>query len=145
MKKNSYLFKSIEETSSFAVKLAKQIHNGGALFLFGDLGSGKTTFTQEFAKELGIKRHVISPTFLIMRTYDISHSEGKLYHVDLYRIGSEREIEEVGVLDAMKNPQNIVIIEWAEKMQSLLPKKRKELHFAFVDENTRSVEEIEYE
>lgn len=136
---------TLSETQQFASEQAKTFKKGGSLFLFGDLGSGKTTFTQAFAKALGITRHIISPTFLIMRTYDISGSEGKLYHVDLYRIGSEKEIEEIGVLDAMKDPANIVIIEWSEKMKKLLPQKRKELHFSFVDENTRSVEEIDYD
>ena len=138
--------KSAEETLQFGVRIAQEMKEGGSLFLFGDLGSGKTTFTQGFAQGLGIKNRIQSPTFIVMREYVIpERNDGLFYHVDLYRLETEREIEHAGVLSMIRDPKNVVVVEWAEKMKGLLPTVRRELHFRFVDEKTRRIEEVIYD
>lgn len=112
---------SEKETKELARKLAKKITHG-VIALTGDLGAGKTTFVQGFAKGLGIKDKIISPTFVLIRQHKIPKSKKTLYHVDLYRIEELEDIKHLGIEEILKNPHNIVLIEWAEKMENLLPK-----------------------
>ena len=134
---------SVEETLSLARELADQVKNGGILCLYGDLGSGKTTFTQELAKKLGIQKQVNSPTFLLIRSYTIPPSptqvERSFYHMDLYRLHSEKEMEDIGIQEILENPDNVVVIEWSEKLGNLLPGKRIDIHFTYVDEEKREI------
>ena len=128
--------KSAKETQGFGRKIAHNLieHKRGKetviiLALTGDLGSGKTTFVQGLAKGLGIKKRVISPTFMLMRKYDISINHqpptiNNFYHVDLYRLEEnvEKEAVNLGVKDIWSDPENIVAIEWAEKIKDIIPK-----------------------
>lgn len=108
---------SSEETKQFAANLAKKF-NRGILALSGELGSGKTTFAQGFARGLGIKEKIISPTFIIIRQYPTN-----FYHIDLYRV---ENFQELGLEEILANPNNIVLIEWAEKIKDL-PKNTKKI------------------
>ena len=112
--------------------------------LEGDLGGGKTTFLQGFAQGLGIKEKILSPTFVIMRKFKIrvdscSDSCGFVYfyHVDCYRIQKQKEILDLGWKEIIKNPRNIIAVEWAEKISKILPKKKVKIKFKFVNKNTR--------
>jgi len=105
--------------------------------LYGDLGSGKTTFVQGLAQGMGIKSRIISPTFVIIRSHELK--EGTFYHVDLYRTESEKDIESVGLEEIMSDSRNIVVIEWAEKLKSFLPKKRIDIEFLNEEENVRKI------
>lgn len=112
--------------------------------LYGELGSGKTTFVQGLARGLGIKRRIISPTFIIVRNYRISIKYRVLsikyfYHIDLYRIEGEKDLYGLGVKEILNSSDNIVAIEWAERMGRLLPKKRCDATFEYLDENKRKV------
>lgn len=135
--------KNALETQALAAELAHRKEHLQVITLQGDLGAGKTTFTQGFARALGITKNLISPTFIIMRTYQLSddpHSRKKFfYHVDLYRITSAADIEDLGILEVMRDPQNIVVIEWPEKIASALPQQRLDLLFKPIDENTREI------
>jgi len=92
--------------------------------LQGDLGSGKTTFIQGFAKGLGIKRNLTSPTFLIIRNYKLLTTYYKLlYHIDCYRIKKAKELTVLGFKEIINNPTSLVLIEWADKIKRILPKK----------------------
>lgn len=137
------LTKNAGETQAFAAELAKQKEDLQVITLSGDLGAGKTTFTQGFARAIGIKKHLISPTFIIMRTYqlpeDPQSKKNFFYHVDLYRIGGAADIEDLGLLEVIADPQNIVVIEWPEKIASALPKNRLDLSFTTVDGNSREI------
>ena len=128
---------SFEETQQLGFNFAKTLKGGEVIALHGDLGSGKTTFVQGFAKGLGIEKNIISPTFIIMRTYTMKH--GNFYHVDLYRIGNKKEVEDIGLLELMTDPHNIVAIEWPEKFENLLPDKRKDLFFEYKGNDERSI------
>lgn len=142
--KSEYITKSPEETREVAKKVAQEMKNGGVVCLYGDLGSGKTTFTQGFAEALGIERSVNSPTFLVVRTYRLPDDKSNetiqsFYHIDLYRLNQESEMKDVGLEDIFVNPENLVVVEWSEKLGSLLPSKRLDIHFTYVDDNSRTI------
>ncbi len=108
--------------------------------LYGDLGSGKTTFTQAVAKTLGVEEHVTSPTFIIEKIYRLKdRSFEHLIHIDAYRLESGDELLKLGWKDIMSNPKNIIFLEWPEKVASILPENIKKLEFTFIDETTREI------
>lgn len=107
--------------------------------LYGDLGSGKTTFVQGFGKAIGIASRLLSPTFFIVRRYSIPHSLGFLYHIDLYRIAGEKELVDLGIPEILADSDSIVLIEWAEKLGSLLPKNRIEARFEVRDDEAHRI------
>jgi len=115
--------------------------------LWGDLGSGKTTFTQGIAKALGVKKRVASPTFVLMHKFKISSKKFQvssfkfqnLYHFDCYRLNKPEEILELGWGEILDNPKNIVIVEWPEKIKKFLPKETHFLKFKFIKENQREI------
>ena len=120
----------------------------GALIigLEGDLGGGKTTFLQGFAKGLGIKEKILSPTFVIMRKFQIvrcSHAASfkfrYFYHIDCYRIKKPEEILDLGFREVMSNPRNIIAIEWAEKIKKILPKDAIWVDFEFINKKNRRI------
>lgn len=146
----TYTTQNNTETQKVAEDFAKTLQGGEVLCLWGDLGYGKTTFTQGLAKGLGLTGRITSPTFLIMRTYTLNNKSTEkpvkmLYHVDLYRVITEKEIVELGLLDLMQNPEHIVVIEWPEKMGTLLPEKRIDIKFEYLDENKREIKMSTYE
>ena len=119
-----------------AAKIATQFKkSGGVIALFGDLGSGKTTFTQGFAKGLGITEKIISPTFILMRKYP------HFYHVDLYRFEDNiaQEVENIGLTDILGKGKNIVVIEWAEKIKDLIPANAVWIKFENLGKDKRRI------
>ena len=146
-KTQSFTTSSFAKTQKVAEDFAKNLKGGEVICLYGDLGFGKTTFTQGLAKGMGVTGRIISPTFIIMRSYSTTFhfpfsTFNSFYHVDLYRISKEEEIVEIGLLDIMNDPQNIVAIEWPEKMGKLLPEKRIEIKFEYIDEDIRRIKII---
>lgn len=114
--------KSKAETQSFAQKLSKDfLGKGGVIALMGELGAGKTTFSQGFAKGLGISEKIISPTFVLIRQHQVPKQDQIFYHLDLYRLEGQINIEELGLKEIFENPRNIILIEWADKIENLLP------------------------
>ena len=107
-----------EETFSLGVQMGKEAVPGQIFCLEGDLGVGKTVFTQGFARGLGIEGIVNSPTFTILQIYE----EGRLplYHFDAYRIGDEEEMEEIGYEDCFYG-EGVCLIEWANLIEEILP------------------------
>ncbi len=135
--------KSAQETKDLGKKLATDLKGGELLALTGELGSGKTTFVQGLAKGLGIKQRAISPTFILMRKY--SSRSKDFYHVDLYRLEDnvEREVRNLGIEEIWNDPQNIVVIEWAEKVKNMLPKNKMWIEFENLGEDKRKIEVVE--
>lgn len=133
--------KNFEETRELGVELAAQLRGGEIITLEGELGAGKTTFMQGFAKGLGITKNILSPTFIIMRSYAVPDDKKikMLYHVDLYRIEEEKDIQELGLIDVMGNPDTIVAIEWPEKMGDILPKDTIHIKLEYRGENERKI------
>lgn len=109
--------------------------------LWGDLGSGKTTFTQGIAKKLGVKETVNSPTFLVMKKYVLA-GENKginLYHFDLYRISKAEEMLDLGWKEIIADKNNLVVVEWPDKIVEILPPWRIDLKFDLISENARRI------
>lgn len=142
--------KSAEETQNLGGRLARGILKsklqnrltGGAvvLALEGDLGGGKTTFLQGFANDLGIKEKILSPTFVIQKRFDINKNNFKnFYHIDCYRLKDEKDILELDFKNIIKNPENIVAIEWPERIKKIMPENAIAIEFKFIDEQTREL------
>ena len=141
-----YLTNNSQETQKVAATFAQQMlrQNPTAtavvLGLKGNLGAGKTTFLQGFAEGLGINEVVNSPTFVIMKRFEISVVGFKnFYHIDCYRLNNPEEILQLGFEEIIKNPQNIIAIEWPEKIAGLLPKNIIEITFEHLEENKRQI------
>ena len=115
---------SPEETFELGKRLGEQAKPGWIFTLVGDLGVGKTVFTQGLARGLGIEEPVSSPTFTIVQEYDT----GRLpfYHFDVYRIGDIEEMDEVGFEDYVMG-EGVSLIEWANLIEEILPEKRTEI------------------
>ena len=134
--------------------------------LIGDLGGGKTTFLQGFAKGLAIKEKILSPTFVIIKKYKIPQHQsslsrrcgaqqntpapeqslvrgtaryGILYHIDCYRIQKIQEILDLGFKKIIYDQKNIVTIEWADRIRGIMPKDTIWVHFDFIDEKRRKI------
>ena len=124
---------SVQETKKFAKEISKKIKQSQVVALKGDLGSGKTTFSQGFAKGLGIDQHVGSPTFKLVSEY--VGSSLNLYHVDCYRLNSLQEFLNLGGENLLLPDNGITLIEWADIIQELLPKGTIEIEFSRVKDN----------
>ena len=110
---------SVGETQSFASKFAPNIKNGSVIALIGDLGSGKTSFTQGFAKGLDIDQHIGSPTFKLVSEY--IGSKYKLYHADCYRLKNSNDFLNFGGENLLIPIDGVTIIEWADIIKEILP------------------------
>lgn len=129
-----YISKSAEETKQIAAKLAKK--NKGRIFaLSGELGAGKTIFVQGFAQGLGITEKIISPTFVLVRQHPIPNTKKVLYHIDLYRLEDIKDINQLGLSEIWSDPNNYVLIEWAERIKDFLPKETVKINIEKEDQN----------
>lgn len=128
-----FVSKSEEQTMEIAENIETEKFDGMVICLDGELGSGKTAFVKGFAKALGIKDNITSPTFNIIKEY--FDGDSALYHMDVYRLDGK---EDIGIEDYF-NKSGIVIIEWSEMIKEILPEDRLEVNFKIVDENTRII------
>jgi len=131
---------SPEETKKIALNLAKKLTFGDTVALFGNIGAGKTIFTQGIARGLGIRRKIVSPTFVFMRTYPfkIKGKSSNFHHIDLYRGESLKDFTSLG-LDEIFSSNSIVVLEWAEKIKSALPESRYEIRIESINESERKI------
>lgn len=144
------LVKSPQEMESFAetfvheyfLKATSHTPQAPSVFcLHGDLGSGKTTFVQGVGKALGVEGILASPTFVLEKVYKLTGQPFEhLIHLDAYRLSGGDELLHLGFEEMLRNPGSLVFIEWAENVADVLPKDCSDIHFRFVDENTREVE-----
>ena len=126
---------SAEETYALGKKLGSEAKPGDVLTLIGDLGVGKTVFTQGFADGLGITEPISSPTFTIVQEYD---TQPKLLHFDAYRLADADELLAIGFTDYLCEDA-ILVMEWAELVESALPAQRLELTIEGSGDQARSV------
>ncbi len=115
---------SSAQTQAFGAHLAKILRPGDVVLLHGDLGAGKTTLTQGIARGLGIVGPVRSPTFTLVAEHDGRASDGtpiRLYHLDLYRLGGENDLEDIGFDDLLAPSDGVSVIEWPERAGAWLP------------------------
>lgn len=123
--------KNENETRKAGELLAQELRGGEILCLEGDLGGGKTTFVQGLAKGIGIKQWPTSPTFVLIKEYD------KLCHIDCYRIKA-KDLIKLGFKKILKSDK-IKVIEWSDRIKNILPEKRINIKFDFIDEKTRKI------
>jgi len=139
--------KSVADTRAFAEKIFKSLTPGASarvLALYGDLGSGKTTFVQSLGKFLGVTHSMQSPTFVLMKRYELNHSSFKNFiHIDAYRLEKPDELARLDFERFLSDPANIIAVEWAERVETLLPQDTTRIYFKFVDETTREIEMLE--
>lgn len=134
--------KSVVETYAVAKDLVYQLNGGDILTLSGELGAGKTTFVQGLSQALGIKRRIISPTFMIVRSYEVPENDKQVerfYHIDLYRTTEPADLESVGLSEILQDKHAIVAIEWPERLGKLLPKTRWEISLRQKDDTIRTI------
>ncbi|HRY60117.1 MAG TPA: tRNA (adenosine(37)-N6)-threonylcarbamoyltransferase complex ATPase subunit type 1 TsaE [Patescibacteria group bacterium] len=134
--------KSRKQTQKIASDFAKKLKGGEILCLYGNLGTGKTTFIQALAKALGVKENVTSPTFVLMKQYRIMNKKSRIknfYHLDVYRLTEPEQALDLGVEEIWSDPHNIIAIEWADKISEILPEKKIDLCFESLDENKRKI------
>ena len=118
---------SVEETQAIAKKLARNINPGITISLIGDLGTGKTTFTKGFARQMGIKDHVTSPTFKLISEYQ--GKKYKLNHIDAYRMNGPEDFLNIGGEEYLLSKNSITIIEWGDLLNDILPSKTIRINF----------------
>ncbi|MDW7668872.1 MAG: tRNA (adenosine(37)-N6)-threonylcarbamoyltransferase complex ATPase subunit type 1 TsaE [Bacillota bacterium] len=116
--------KNLSDTERFGKILSDIIGPGSLICLNGDLGAGKTTLTQIIGKNLNVKEYVNSPSYSLMNTYNGTY---QIHHYDLYKLGGVDDALDIGVEDYIYSDDYVVIIEWANKIQEILPKKRIEI------------------
>lgn len=127
---------SEEQTIAFAHTCADTAKNGDIFTLQGPLGAGKSVFARAFIQHLaGSDIDVPSPTFTLAQTYD--SDKGAIWHFDLYRLKEPEEIYEIGWEEAIAD--NIVLVEWPERLGMLMPTRRKEIIFEAVEGESRKI------
>lgn len=137
MKEYIYTTNSENETKIFSEKLASKLHNNSVIVLSGDLGAGKTKFTEGFLKHFGLENEISSPTFTIINEY--SKNDTKIFHFDVYRLNGIDEFYEIGG-DEYFN-KGICIVEWGELIKEALPKEY--IHISITkDENNLDLRTI---
>jgi len=134
---NTIVSSSEQETERVGCRLAKRLRGGEVLALMGELGSGKTAFVRGLFSGLGCQGRVLSPTFVLMRVYKGGRLD--LIHVDLYRLDSLSDVKNLGLEEHIKDKGSVVVIEWAERAQGLLPDSTIKINFRYLDDSRRAI------
>jgi len=146
-KQEIFITKNANQTKKTGELLAKEIilsspgSKSVVITLNGYLGGGKTTFLQGFAKGLGIKEKILSPTFVILKRFKLPKNKNyyNFYHIDCYRVQGPKEMLLLGFKEILKDSKNIICIEWAERIKNILPKEAITLQFDVVEKDKRKI------
>jgi tRNA threonylcarbamoyladenosine biosynthesis protein TsaE len=157
MTKNIFITNSFRQTQKLGELMAKELRSGEIVCLTGELGSGKTTFAQGILKGLGAKGPYTSPTFVVMKEYKTKfpisnfqflnnskisklkkHQIQSIYHIDAYRVNAQ-DILDLGWVEIISGENNIVIVEWAERVKKIIPKNAAWLKFRHIESNKRQI------
>jgi tRNA threonylcarbamoyladenosine biosynthesis protein TsaE len=129
---------SVEETESIAAAFARSLCGGECLALHGDLGAGKTQFVRGLVRGLdGNPRAVSSPTFVLLNVYETPRL--KVYHLDAYRVRGADDLDAIGFTELLEQ-NGVVIVEWAERVESLLPLNRIDVRIEPIGDSRRRIE-----
>jgi tRNA threonylcarbamoyladenosine biosynthesis protein TsaE len=138
------MYRTASEAATIAlgVRLARELPASGVVLLIGNLGAGKTTLAKGIVSGRGAAAadEVSSPTFTLIHEY----GEGRVYHVDLYRLDEEREVATLG-LEEIFERQGLVLIEWGERFPRLLPARRTEIRIRLLADDEREIAVTEYD
>jgi tRNA threonylcarbamoyladenosine biosynthesis protein TsaE len=149
--KNIFITNNSTQTRELGEMLAGELRGGEIVCLTGELGSGKTTFAQGLLKGLGAKGPYTSPTFVVMKHYKRKAQSAKrkivalnskpenVYHIDAYRVNAQ-DILDLGWEEMVSDKKNIIIVEWAERIKSIVPDYAIWIKFNYSDEHTRKIE-----
>ena len=153
-----YIAKNLEETQKIAENFIKTLcqeepltlGNGATVVgLYGELGSGKTSFTQGIARALGISENVVSPTFIIEKIYELSNLQSAesnknfshLIHIDAYRLEKSSELLHLGWQEIIADSKNMILIEWPERVTDIMPEHIR-INFRHIENEQREIEII---
>lgn len=147
MKNNQVITRSEIETERLGKTFAQELQPQDVVCLIGELGAGKTTFVKGLAKGLGIKARITSPTYVVVREHEIQGKGGRvkgegierLYHLDLYRLTSEKDVLGINIHDLLKDKNVVTVIEWPEVARSLIPSHAWIITFEQTDKNHREI------
>jgi len=128
--------KNLEELYSFADIFAKQIKSNTLVLFSGELGAGKTTFIKALCQKLGVKEMVTSPTFTLVQNYQ---AKLPIFHLDLYRLETEKEIINMDIFNFLDEPNALVLVEWGEKLLCFKDLEYIMLEFHIISENKREL------
>lgn len=129
-----------EQSKKFLINIGKLRKVATVIGLYGELGSGKTTFVQNVAKVLGVEQIVTSPTFVIEKIYKLEGQQfDHLIHIDAYRLSNSDELMRLGWNEIIEDQKNIIFVEWAERVEDILPATTTKLHFTIIDEQKREI------
>ncbi len=144
--KGIVITKSTGQTKKVATHLSRKVlklkpdKKAIVIGLIGDLGSGKTIFTKGFAKGLGIRENITSPTFVLMRIYSLRVTHySRFIHIDAYRLKNSKDLINLGFKNLIRDSKNIILIEWADRVRKILPKNSIRIKFEHKDKNKRKI------
>jgi tRNA threonylcarbamoyladenosine biosynthesis protein TsaE len=152
-----YQSESTEQTAGLAESFIKSLiagmdsdqHSSGSakvVGLYGDLGSGKTTFVQSLGNFFALKDRLVSPTFVIEKIYKLENQKWThLIHIDAYRLEKSDGLVKLGWKDLITDEKNLIFIEWPEKVADIMPEDHIRINFTFIDEHNRAIEFENYE
>ncbi len=143
----NFISKNLEDTQRFASDFIRNLSpksNGATVVgLYGNLGAGKTTLTQSVARGLGVGETVTSPTFVIEKIYELADQKfTHLIHIDAYRIEKSEELLRLGWQEIISDSQNLILIEWPEKVSDIMPEHIKVVLKTLEDETSREIEVV---
>ncbi len=139
----SPISQSLSETEAIVRDFLNTIElsqTASVVALEGDLGAGKTTFTQIAGKVLGVEENMHSPTFVIMKVYEIDFKRFKKFiHIDAYRLEKDEELLHLGWEEMLRDPENLIFIEWPERVRNIIPQDSIKVLFKHVSEEVREI------
>jgi len=133
---------SEKQTFEFAKEFARSLKGGEIIGLVGELGAGKTVFTKGVAAGLGAKKNITSPTFVLMKVYEVKSRKSKiksLCHIDAYRIKSPQDITAIGAEEYFNRPDTVTVIEWADGIKKILPERTRYIKLETVKAKERKI------
>lgn len=138
-----YITSSNEETLNLGKQTASTLQGGDIVLMYGELGAGKTTLTKGIAEGLGLTEDITSPTFTLMNIYPVKNNTAgiqTLVHIDTYRLEDADELLSIGVEDYLGSPDTVTIIEWPEKIESLIANKKvTKIFLEHLEESKRKI------
>ncbi len=140
------LIDTYKEAEFFLARLLKTRQNlnsnkASVVLLSGDLGAGKTSFVQGLARALGVTDSITSPTFVLEKIYPLASGQpfAKLVHIDCYRLDSKADLKPLEVEGILADKNNLVVVEWPEKVPNFWPQEALKIKFTFIDDTTRNI------